>query len=201
MEIPTDGCVSSVNRVFDPVRLRYLDSRGRVGVRAAGDALRDLLPAAWRRQLGAGPRRLWFRPQGHELVLERQLDDQRDIVGAIGEDEYELRAMLQSRLVAAGAVQRWLLLDTGQVLRRTLSLPLAAEPRLRDLLGTRSTGRRRSPPTRICEARVLDRDLAPAVRASWSCCEGAARSGARAIGARRGWPALDVREVDGTPLA
>jgi general secretion pathway protein L len=191
-------------RLLDPLRLRYLDSPLPGWVRAGADAVRELLPVAWRRQLGGGMRRLWLRPQGADLVLERQLDDVREPVGVLEPDELELRELLQVRMSAAGAAQRWLLLDNGQVLRRVLTLPLAAEPRLREVLAHEVDRQTPFATDQVCfEARVLDRDVAarqlraelvvlPRVRLEAAL----ERLGPLA----EGLAGVDVRDVDGRAL-
>jgi general secretion pathway protein L len=191
-------------RLLDPLRLRYLDSPLPGWVRAGADAVRDLLPDAWRRQLGGGTRRLWLRPQGADLVLERQLDDVREPVGVIEPGERELRELLQMRLSASGAAQRWLLLDAGQVLRRVLALPLAAEPRLREVLAHEVDRQTPFSPDQVCfEARVLERDVAARqLRAELVVLPKARLDAAleRLGPLADGLAGVDVRGADGQPL-
>jgi general secretion pathway protein L len=150
-----------LTRALDPLRLRYLDSPLPVWLRAGAEALRDLLPASWRRQLASGPRRLWLQAHGPVLRLEREFDLHREPLGTVATDEHELLGMLQSRLAADGGTAHWLLLEPSQVLRRVLVLPLAAEGRLRDVLAHEID---RQTPFAVeqvtFEARVLERDTA-----------------------------------------
>jgi general secretion pathway protein L len=193
-----------LTRVLDPLRLRWLDSPLPAWLHAGAEALRDLLPATWRRQLVAGPRRLWLQVQGTTLRLEREIDAHREPLGVIDADEVELLGLLQSRLAADGSIQHWLLLEASQVLRRVLTLPLAAEARLRDVLAHEIDRQTPFAPEQVCfEARVLDRDTATRqMRAEllvWP------KAGLEAALARLGPLAgslagVDVRDADGTPL-
>jgi general secretion pathway protein L len=189
---------------LDPLRLRYLDSPLPVWLRAGAEALRDLLPASWRRQLAAGPRRLWLQAFGPVLRLEREFDGRREPLGTVAPDEHELLGMLQARLAAEGGIAHWLLLEPAQVLRRVLVLPLAAEGRLRDVLAHEID---RQTPFAVeqvtFEARVLERDTAARqLRAEllvWP------RAGLDAALAQLGplgasLAGVDVRGPDGEPL-
>ena len=191
-------------RAFDPLRLRYLDSPLPGSLRAGGEALRDLLPASWRRQLAAGPRRLWLQAHGPVLRLEREFDAHREPLGVIAPDETELLGMVTARLAADGGTSHWLLLEPAQVLRRVLVLPIAAEARLRDVLAHEID--RQTPFTVdqvTFEARVLERDAATKqLRAEllvWP------RAGLDAALQRLGplgasLAGVDVRGADGEPL-
>jgi general secretion pathway protein L len=193
-----------LTRVLDPLRLRWLDSPLPVWLHAGADALRDLLPAGWRRALASGPRRLWLQLHGPWLRLEREVDAHREPLGEIGADEDELLGLLQARLAADGSTSHWLLLDGSQVLRRVLVLPLAAEARLRDVLAHEIDRQTPFAPEQVCyEARVLDRDVAARqIRAEllvWP------KAGLDAALARLGPLAaslagVDVRGADGVPL-
>jgi general secretion pathway protein L len=195
---------SQYSRAFDPLRLRYLDSPLPGWLRAGAEALRDLLPAAWRRQLAAGPRRLWLQAHGPVLRLEREVDQRREPLGVIAPEETELLGMVQARLAADGGTTHWLLLEPSQVLRRVLVLPIAAEARLRDVMAHEID---RQTPFAVdqvtFEARVLERDAATRqLRAEllvWP------RSGLDAALARLGplgasLAGVDVRGADGEPL-
>jgi general secretion pathway protein L len=194
----------SLTRALDPLRLRYLDSPLPGWLRAGGEALRDLLPASWRRQLAAGPRRLWLQANGPVLRLEREFDAHREPLGVIDADETELLGMVQARLSADGGTSHWLLLEPAQVLRRVLVLPIAAEARLRDVLAHEID---RQTPFSVdqvtFEARVLERDVATRqLRAEllvWP------RAGLDAALQRLGplgasLAGVDVRGPDGEPL-
>jgi general secretion pathway protein L len=191
-------------RVLDPLRLRYLDSPLPGWLRAGGEALREMLPDTWRRQLGAGPRRLWLRPVGTDLALERELDGRREPIGTIGADEDEVLSMLHARRAAGGGVAHWLLLPPSLVLRRPLVLPLAAEARLRDVLAHEID--RQTPFTVdqvAFEARVLERDVAARqikvellVLPKTQLDAALARLGPLAADLA----GVDVRDADGAPL-
>jgi general secretion pathway protein L len=198
------AATASYTRVLDPLRLRYLDSPVPGWLRAGGEALRDLLPATWRRRLASGPRRLWVQAIGPRLVLERELDGRHEPLGEIGPDEGELLEHLAARLTVDGGQSQWLLLEPTQVLRRVLPLPLAAESRLRDVLVHEIDRQTPFTPDQVTfEARVLERDAAARqVRAEllvWP------KAGLDAALARlgplaAGLAGIDVRGPDGRPL-
>ncbi len=122
-------------QALEPLRLRYLDSPLPGWLRTAGDAVLDLLPASLRRALGAQPRLLLVRVDGGELQLLSSVDSRIQPIGRVPADDPDLLATLLARLDDnATDVPRWLLVDPGQVLRRTIPLPASAESRLRDVL-------------------------------------------------------------------
>jgi general secretion pathway protein L len=155
-----------LTRVLDPLRLRWLDSPLPGWLHAGAEALRDWLPATWRRRLAAGRRKLWLQVYGHSpseggLRLEREIDEYREPLGMVDAHERELLELLHARLAVDTGTAHWLLLEPSQVLRRVLALPLAAEPRLRDVLAHEID--RQTPFTTdqvTFEARVLERDVA-----------------------------------------
>jgi general secretion pathway protein L len=152
---------ASYTRVLDPLRLRYLDSPLPGWLRAAGEAMLGLLPRSLRRQLGAQERRLLLRLGQGVVGLQASIDRQLTALGSLPSDDRELLAALRARLDAHGAAARWLLLDEAQVLRRSLNLPIAAEPRLREVLAFEIDRQTPFAPDQVSfEARVLARDLA-----------------------------------------
>jgi general secretion pathway protein L len=153
---------ASYTRVLDPLRLRYLDSPLPGWLRAASDAVLSLLPAPLRQQLGAQERRLLLRPVEGGIVLQASIDHQLTLIGSVPNDNPELLEMLRGRLDQhPGAAARWMVLDEQQVLRRHLSLPIAAEPRLREVMAFEIDRQTPFPPSQVSfEARVLGRDLA-----------------------------------------
>ena len=195
---------ATYTRAFDPLRLRYLDSPVPAWLRAGGEALRDWLPATWRRQLAAGPRRLWMQVLGPTLRLERELDGHREPLGMVDAEEHELLGMLHARLSTDGATTHWLLLEPGQVLRRVLTLPLAAEARLRDVLAHEIDRQTPFTPDQVAfEARVLERDTtARQLRAELLVWPKAAIEAtlARLGPLAASLAGVDVRGEDGAPL-
>ena len=120
---------------------------------------------AWRASLPPALKPLFQADAGH-LRLRRDEDRlQVSVAGAAGEQtlgELPLSAAgdLASRLAEqqAGA---WLVLPAGAVLRRTLALPAAALPRLRDVLGHEIDRQTPFAPGQVSyEGRVLSRPAA-----------------------------------------
>jgi general secretion pathway protein L len=125
----------NVFQVFEPLRLRYLDSPLPAWLRAAGETLVALLPARLRRQLGVRYRQLHLSIEGDELQLRAVNDEQLSLIGMVPLDDPILLDQLRSRLDEnAGSVPRWLLLDSNKVLRPVLTVPASAEPRLREVM-------------------------------------------------------------------
>jgi general secretion pathway protein L len=143
----------------NPLRLRYLDSPLPGWLRAAGEALLGLLPSGLRQRIVMQEKILCLRLRGDELELRAMAGARALDLGCLPLDG-EALAALRIRLDAqTRPVPRWLLLDGRQVLRRVLSLPAAAEPRLREVL--RHEIDRQTPfgPEQVAfEARILARD-------------------------------------------
>lgn len=123
----------TVQQVFEPLRLRYADSPVPGWLRSAGAAVSSLLPVRVRRWLGTQPRQLVLQGQGTRIVLGLYSEERMTRLGDLPVDDPDLLAQLQSRL-AGDATPRWLWLQSDQVLRRPITLPMAAETRLRDVL-------------------------------------------------------------------
>jgi general secretion pathway protein L len=120
------------NAALEHLQLRYQRSRAPAFLAWWSRQLSGFVPARWRRLLAQGEARVLFR--AHE--------DGIDLVSAAGEAmALKLRVRPDQAAELEDALQRaedkrprWLLLDEAQVLRRRISLPLAAAPRLRELL-------------------------------------------------------------------
>ncbi len=101
------------------------------------DALIDTLPVDWRARLMPQPLRLLARVVADEVVLQRD-DNGGEELGrfALGDD---IEVSKQRILSAVGqfdeAPHNWLLLDGNTALRRTITVPQAAEENLRAVLG------------------------------------------------------------------
>lgn len=120
---------------MEPLRLRYLDSPLPGWLRLAGDTVLSLLPEALRRQLGMRHRRLLLGLDAEGLSLRAQLDERSSLIGVVPLDDSALLEELRVKLDQGSAsVPRWLMLDIAQVLRPVLSVPAAAEPRLREVM-------------------------------------------------------------------
>lgn len=145
------------NATLEQLQARYQRSRAPAFLAWWSRQLSGFVPARWRRLLG----------QGEARVLFRASEDGIDLVSAAGDT---LALKLRVRPDQTGELEdalrraedkrpRWLLLDETQVLRRRISLPLAAAPRLRELLAhevDRQTPFRADQVAFDC--RVLERD-------------------------------------------
>jgi general secretion pathway protein L len=147
---------------LDPLRLRYLDSPLPGWLRAASESVLGLMPLQLRRQLGAQERRLLLHQGNGTISLQASIDRQLTPIGSVPGDDSELLERLRARLDEQSvAAPRWLLLDERQVLRRHLSLPIAAEPRLREVMAFEIDRQTPFPAEQVSfEARVLGRDIA-----------------------------------------
>lgn len=122
-------------QAIEPLRLRYLDSPVPGWFRATREVVNELLPTKLRQRLGAQQRQLLLSIKNEQLCLQAQLDGELTLVGELPINDADAIELLHARLDEnAHAVPRWLLLDASQVLRRVLTLPASAEPRLREVL-------------------------------------------------------------------
>ena len=118
--------------LVEPLRLRLAASPLPRWSRDAASAVLDLLPARWRHWIGGDDQRLYLQRVDDELrLLAAGRGGDREL-GRLPLDAQVL-ASLQQRIEDA-AIPAWLLLPASAVLRRTLPLPSAAEPRLREVL-------------------------------------------------------------------
>lgn len=143
----------------DALRLRLLRSPLPGWWRDVRADLLSLLPPRWRARVAGQRRQLWLLPEGDDLVVALNAADGTRELGRVPRDP-ELLQALQQRLAVAGT-PAWLLLPAADGLRRRLPLPLAAEPRLREVLGFELD--RQTPFAAdqvVFEGRVLSRDAA-----------------------------------------
>lgn len=100
-------------------------------------SLASWLPERMRDALGLAPRRLLLRSRGGELTLQLLRGDRSIAAGVVAVADVQapvadpMAGLLPQRVAA---VPRWLLLPEGSVLRRPMTLPLAATERLREVL-------------------------------------------------------------------
>ncbi|MFT3806950.1 PilN domain-containing protein [Arenimonas sp.] len=149
------------SNAVQPLRTRLLDSPLPGWWDAGVEAVAGLLPQGLRRRIGAQKRALLLSLSGETLRLRAETDRRIVELGNLPMDA-ELLANLRARLDAqAGGVGRWLLLDPSQVLRRSLTLPSSAEPRLREVLAHEIDRQTPFPADQVVfETRVLGRDTA-----------------------------------------
>ena len=116
---------------LEQYRLRLHDSQFGQFLRWWGGELRELLPERWREKLIPPRRALLFRLSRDELELGIMESDQQHqlAVFPLAEDprlhQQKLRELLVERELLES--QRELLIDDGAVLRKEVTLPLAAE--------------------------------------------------------------------------
>ncbi|MBP6627333.1 MAG: PilN domain-containing protein [Arenimonas sp.] len=143
-----------------PWRLRLARSPLPAFGRRASAALLSLLPARWRARLADDNQRVYLLPNGDELALVATGSGGDRPLGHVPLDDAELLRAVHARLEQSRA-PRWLLLPAAQVLRRTLTLPAAAEARLRDVLAFELDRQTPFSADQVSyEGRVLARDLA-----------------------------------------
>ncbi len=119
--------------LLEPLRLRLARSPLPAFGRQAAAALLSLLPPRWRARLDDDNQRVYLQPIGDEMELVATGSRGDRPLGRVPLDDAELLQAVRARLEESGAPS-WLLLPSAQVLRRTLTLPAAAEARLRDVL-------------------------------------------------------------------
>ncbi|HEX4853525.1 PilN domain-containing protein [Arenimonas sp.] len=145
-----------LSTLIDPLKLRL--ARSTLPARLREAAL-STLPASWRDRIADEAQRLCLARHGDELALlaAGHRGDTR-----LGEVPLEpsLLDELRARADASGT-PRWLLLPAAGVLRRVLTLPAAAEPRLREVLAFELDRQTPFSADQVSfEGRVLSRDLA-----------------------------------------
>ncbi|WP_146906984.1 hypothetical protein [Arenimonas daejeonensis] len=119
--------------LLEPLKVRLARSPLPAWTNEAVQALLSLLPVRWREGIEGDEQKLCvLRRDDHlELIAATRRGDQ--VLGPLPLHDAGVLQAAHARLEAA-AVPVWLLLPASQVLRRTLSLPAAAEPRLREVL-------------------------------------------------------------------
>ncbi|MFN3843859.1 MAG: PilN domain-containing protein [Rehaibacterium terrae] len=117
---------------FERLRARYARSPLSGFLRWWGRELLACVPASWQHWLRSEEPRLWLSLQDDELRVAAWRDEGWQTLAGVPLDE---AATLPGLLGEARAERAfWLLLPARQVLRRPLTLPLAAGQRLRDVL-------------------------------------------------------------------
>jgi len=119
--------------LFDPITLRLARTSLPARWREFVAALMSLLPARLRALVEGNDQRLFLLRQGDEVELLAAGRRGDAPLGRLPLDDATVLDQARQRLDDS-AVPRWLLLPVSQVLRRTLALPAAAEPRLREVL-------------------------------------------------------------------
>lgn len=119
--------------LLEPLKVRLARSPLPGWTRESLQALLSLLPVRWRDWIEGDQQRLCLlrRDGEFELVAATRRGDH--VLGQLPADDADMLRAAHERLEAA-AVPVWLLLPAAQILRRVLTLPAAAEPRLREVL-------------------------------------------------------------------
>lgn len=119
--------------LLEPLKVRLARSPLPAWTRESVQALLSLLPARWRDWIEGDEQRLCLLRQGEQFTLIAATRRGDRGLGDLPADDAAVLQAAHERLEAA-AVPVWLLLPANQVLRRVLTLPAAAEPRLREVL-------------------------------------------------------------------
>lgn len=119
--------------LLDPITLRLARTSLPARWRELVAALLSLLPARVRALVEGDDQRLFLLRQHDEVELVAAGRRGDTVLGRLPLDDASALDDARHRLDGS-AVPRWLLLPVSQVLRRTLVLPVAAEPRLREVL-------------------------------------------------------------------
>jgi general secretion pathway protein L len=185
--------------LLDPLKLRLARSTLPARLR---EAVLSALPPRWRDRVAGDAQRLCLWREDGELSLLATGHRGDTRLGAVPLDDLLLEE-LRARADASGT-PRWLLLPASGVLRRVLSLPAAAEPRLREVLAFELDRQTPFSADQVSfEGRVLGRDLAAQQLRVELLVLPRARLDAElsAVGpVARGLAGVDVVEADGRRL-
>ena len=145
---------------LDPLKARLARSPLPGWSRTSVQALLSLLPARLRDTIEGEQQKLCLLRQGDDYVLVAATRRGDRVLGSLPADDAGVLQAAHARLEDA-AVPVWLLLPVAQILRRTLTLPLAAERRLRDVLAFELDRQTPFSADQVShQGRVLSRDLA-----------------------------------------
>lgn len=137
---------------FDTLRLKLARTPVPAWSRKIGEAWRASLPPRLRPLFQSEAGHLRIRREGEHLHVSFAAADGENTLGALPLDA---AGALTARL-DEGRARAWLVLPPSAVLRRTLSLPVAALPRLRDVLAHEIDRQTPFPPDQVSfEGRVL----------------------------------------------
>lgn len=151
---------STSSNLLEPVRLAYQGSVLSTWWQLAREQCLSILPASWQELLGAESRRVCLRVLDGQLYFYAVTNARLSMLGSLPLGDDELLGLCHGRLQQQSNAPRYLLLDNKQVLRRVLSLPMAAENKLREVVSFEID--RQTPFTLDqvhFEARVLGRNM------------------------------------------
>jgi general secretion pathway protein L len=148
------------SNLLEPLRLAYQGSTLSTWWAQARLQCLSLLPTSWQELLGATDRRVCIRVLDGDLHFYAANNGRLTILGSLPSDDEELLKHCHVRLQQQNDAPCYLLLDHKQVLRKVLSLPLAAESKIREVASFEID--RQTPFTLdqvYFEARLLSRNL------------------------------------------
>jgi general secretion pathway protein L len=125
---------SMPSNLLEPLRLAYQGSALSAWWAQAWRQCLAVLPVSWQELLGAADRRVCIEVQDNQLHFYAANNGRLSSLGALPLDDEVLLKSCHVRLQQQTNAPRYLLLDNKQVLRRVLSLPLAAEAKLSDVV-------------------------------------------------------------------
>lgn len=133
---PTPSLASRLGAPLGQARMRFAGSGVQQFLQWWGGELAGLLPASWQALFAQGRARVLYVAAGDALEVRLE-EGGRDILlaGVPLEAGADMQARVDAKLGPNRAERpRWLLLPAGQVLRRRITLPVAATERLREVV-------------------------------------------------------------------
>lgn len=125
---------STPSNLLEPVRLAYQGSVLSTWWQLARQQCLSLLPATWQELLDAQGRRVCLRILDGQLYFYTASNNRLSMLGSLPLGDDDLLNVCHARLQQQSNTPRYLLLDNRQILRRVLSLPTAAENKLREVV-------------------------------------------------------------------
>ncbi|MGH8051321.1 MAG: PilN domain-containing protein [Arenimonas sp.] len=124
----------SKSNLLEPMRLAYQGSVLSTWWQLARRECLSLLPVSWQELLGTERRRVCLRVVEDQLYFYAASNNRLSMLGSLPLDDEDLLKLCLGRLQQQSNAPRYLLLDNKQILRRVLSLPMAAENKLREVV-------------------------------------------------------------------
>jgi general secretion pathway protein L len=126
---------SKSSNVLEPIRLAYQASSLPAWWLQVKQDLLSFVPASWQELLGTVDRRLGVLMDDQQLRFFKTQQIDTTELGQLPWQDADVIQQLDQRFSLQTSTPIILLLDSKQVLRRQLNLPLAAEAKLREVLG------------------------------------------------------------------
>jgi general secretion pathway protein L len=125
---------STPSNLLEPLRLAYQGSVLSTWWQLAQQQCLSLLPASWQELLGANNRRVCLQHVDDQLHFYASGNNRLSMLGSLPLDDEDLLKVCHVRLQQQSNAPRFLLLDNRHILRRVLTLPMAAESKLREVV-------------------------------------------------------------------